>query len=39
MARPTTKADLQTAAAEKKEKLNVINDGMTEKELDTPFEF
>ena len=39
MARPTTKADLLTAAAENYEKLNVMIDGMTEKELDTPFDF
>ena len=39
MARPTTKADLMTAAAENYEKLNGMIDGMTEKELDTPFDF
>ena len=39
MARPTTKADLLTAAAENYEKLNVMIDGLTQAEMDTPFDF
>ena len=39
MARPTTKADLLTAAAENYEKLNEMIAGLTEEELNTPFDF
>ncbi len=39
MGRPTTTADLLTAAAENYEKLNALIAGMTEKELSTPFDF
>ena len=39
MGRPTTKADLLTAAAANYEKLNAFISGLTEKELETPFDF
>ena len=39
MGRPTSKTDLLNAASENYEKLNVIIAGMTEKELNTPFDF
>lgn len=39
MGRPTTKTDLINAAAENYEKLNRMIDGLTEKELQTPFDF
>lgn len=39
MARPTTKTDLQSAAGENYEKLTAMIAGMTEKELNTPFDF
>lgn len=39
MPRPTTKTELLKAAAENYEKLNELIDGMTEKELQTPFDF
>ncbi|MDE5938428.1 MAG: ClbS/DfsB family four-helix bundle protein [Lachnospiraceae bacterium] len=39
MGRPTTKADLLTAAAENYAKLNEMIAGMTETELHTPFDF
>jgi len=39
MGRPTTKADLLTAAATNYEKLNVLILGLTEKELKVPFDF
>lgn len=39
MGRPTTKTDLLTAAAENYEKLNSLMNGLTEKELATPFDF
>ena len=39
MGRPTTKADLQTAAANRYEQLNALISGLTEKELSTVFDF
>lgn len=39
MSRPTTKADLLSAATANYEKLNVIISELTEKELSTPFDF
>lgn len=39
MPRPKTKGDLLTAAKENYEKLVKLIDGMTEKELNTPFDF
>jgi len=39
MGRPTTKADLISAATENYKKLNALIDAMTEKELSTPFSF
>ena len=39
MGRPTTKKDLLTAAAANYEKLNVLISGLTEKELETAFDF
>lgn len=39
MSRPTTKADLITAATENYEKLNTLIAGLTEKELTTEFDF
>lgn len=39
MGRPTTKPDLISAATENYEKLNRMIDGMTEKELNTSFDF
>lgn len=39
MSRPTTKTDLLTAAAVNYEKLNAIISGLTQQELDTPFDF
>ena len=39
MGRPTTKTDLLSAAAGNYEKLNGMIDAMTEKELNTPFDF
>lgn len=39
MARPTTKADLLAAANENYEKMQEMIAGMTEKELNTPFDF
>lgn len=39
MGRPTTKADLLTAAKENYEKLGDMISGMTETELNTPFDF
>lgn len=39
MGRPTTKADLLTAATTNYEKLNVLISGLTEKELMTPLDF
>lgn len=39
MSRPTTKADLLTAANENFEKLNALISDLTEKELSTPFDF
>ena len=39
MPRPTTKNDLMTAAKENYEKLNLFISKMTEKELNTPFDF
>lgn len=39
MGRPTTKADLFTAATDNYEKMNAFISGLTEKELSTPFDF
>lgn len=39
MGRPTTKADLISAANENYDKLNSLINSMTEKELTTPFNF
>lgn len=39
MGRPTTKADLLTAASANYEKLNDLMLGLTEEELQTPFDF
>ena len=39
MGRPTTKTDLLSAAAINYEKLNVLISGLTEQELQTPFDF
>lgn len=39
MGRPTTKADLFTAAADNYAKMNAFIAGMTEEELSTPFDF
>jgi len=39
MGRPTTKADLMTAATNNYKKLNVLVSGLTEKELSTVFDF
>lgn len=39
MGRPTTKADLLEAAAANYEKMNTLISAMTEKELETPFDF
>lgn len=39
MGRPTTKTDLITAATTNYEKMNALIDGLTEKELATPFDF
>ncbi len=39
MGRPTTKTDLVTAATENYEKLHILMQGLTEKELETPFDF
>lgn len=39
MARPTTKAELIQAAAEKYEELNTLISSLTERELDTVFDF
>lgn len=39
MGRPTTKTDLLTASTANYEKLNTLIDGLTEKELHTPFDF
>jgi len=39
MGRPTTKAELIQAAAEKYEELNTLISSMTERELDTAFDF
>ena len=39
MGRPTTKADLMTAATNNYKKLNVLVSGLTEKELLTSFDF
>jgi len=39
MGRPTTKAELIQAAAEKYEEMNTLISSLTEKELDTPFDF
>lgn len=39
MPRPTTKNDLMTAAKKNYEKLNLLISKMTEKELNTPFDF
>lgn len=39
MGRPKTKAELLTAATENFEKLNMFISGMTEKELEFPFDF
>ena len=39
MSRPTTKADLMTAASDNYKKLNTLISGLTEKELSTSFDF
>lgn len=39
MGRPTTKTELMTAATENYEKMNALISGLTEKELQTPFDF
>jgi len=39
MGRPTTKTDLLTAATTNYEKLNALISGLTEQELNTPFDF
>ena len=39
MGRPTTKTDLLTAATVNYEKLNTFIAELTEKELETPFDF
>ncbi len=39
MPRPKSKAELLTAAADNYAKLNQMIDGMSDKELDTPFDF
>lgn len=39
MSRPTTKADLMTAATDNYKKLNTLISGLTEKELSTTFDF
>lgn len=39
MGRPTTKADLLTAAATNYEKLNTLISGLTRREMTTPFDF
>lgn len=39
MGRPTTKADLLTAAADNYEKLNALIQELTQHELMTPFSF
>lgn len=39
MSRPTTKADLLTAAATNYEKMNALISELTEKELSSPFDF
>ncbi len=39
MGRPTTKTELLTAAAANFEKLNTLISGLTQKEMETPFDF